>query len=249
MALGPRMTGAYGLVGQRFGHLLALSVSGKTKSCSYLLLCRCDCGAEKALRYEHLRSGGVRSCGCLSAAMSREARAGIVYQFKPRPIKRPPTVVGDTVIIHLSKELQAVVDAVDAELANNNWSSSWRNNGYYACRTVRKRTVFLHRIVAERAGLNIVGLEVDHKDGNPLNCRRGNLRAATREQNARNMKLSRANTSGAKGVRRKSPNRWSARIHANGREHHLGSFLSREEAAEAYRKASAELHGEFGKTG
>lgn len=242
------MTGAYQLVGQRFGHLLALRVTGRSTGGSYLLLCRCDCGAEKSVRYEHLRNSGVRSCGCLSTAMRVAKTRGVTRACRPQPLRRAPTVLTDRVIIHLTKGLEAVVDAVDAQLAKHNWSAGWRKNGYYATRRVRKRTVFLHRLVAERAGLDIVGLEVDHKDGNPLNCCRDNLRAATHEQNSRNMKLSRANTSGIKGVRRRL-NRWTARIRADGHEHFLGSFETSEEAAEAYRKASAELHGEFGRTG
>lgn len=67
-ALHPR---ANDLTGQRFGRLTAISVASRVKrknsSSSFLLwLCRCDCGKEHIVLTQHLRSGAIRSCGCLS---------------------------------------------------------------------------------------------------------------------------------------------------------------------------------------
>jgi hypothetical protein len=50
---------------ERFGLLVALrrvSVSGEHHA---YWLCRCDCGKTKILRAGHLRTSGLRSCGCL----------------------------------------------------------------------------------------------------------------------------------------------------------------------------------------
>lgn len=51
------------ITGQRFGKLVVLKrVDNIGKRIAYL--CRCDCGTEKVIRGESLRSGQSRSCGC-----------------------------------------------------------------------------------------------------------------------------------------------------------------------------------------
>ena len=47
------------LMGQRFGKLVAIKYSGKSK-----WVCRCDCGEEHHVDACHLRSGAIVSCGC-----------------------------------------------------------------------------------------------------------------------------------------------------------------------------------------
>jgi len=56
--------GAKILPGERFGRLLAVSSVDAAKR-RRLWLCRCDCGKEATVSAAHLRSGGVKSCGCL----------------------------------------------------------------------------------------------------------------------------------------------------------------------------------------
>jgi len=55
------------ITGQRFGRLIALSPAGKDERRRSLWLCRCDCGVEKVLALTNLRTGQVKSCGCLNA--------------------------------------------------------------------------------------------------------------------------------------------------------------------------------------
>ncbi|MDT4872900.1 AP2 domain protein [compost metagenome] len=86
---------------------------------------------------------------------------------------------------------------------------------------------------------------VDHRDGNKLDNRRGNLRQATQGQNAKNTRLARNNTSGFKGVSRTAEGRWRARITVDRKEIRLGVFGTPEEAAAAYDKAAKQMHGEF----
>jgi len=54
------------LTGQRFGRLVVLKLIGKNKWGSYQWLCRCDCGKEKIVRIDSLKSGRTKSCGCLN---------------------------------------------------------------------------------------------------------------------------------------------------------------------------------------
>src|SRR3546814_20735333 len=70
-----------------------------------------------------------------------------------------------------------------------------------------------------------------------------NLRAVSIQQNRRNMRRPRRNTSGCLGVSRNpGSSTWRARIKVNGKEVHLGSFKTKSEAAAA-RKAADRLHG------
>jgi len=86
---------------------------------------------------------------------------------------------------------------------------------------------------------------IDHIDRDPFNNQKSNLRFATRSQNQAN-RLHVTGNSGYRGVWfRKDSNNWRASICVNGKTHGLGSFASREEAAEAYNLAAMKYFGEF----
>lgn len=97
----------------------------------------------------------------------------------------------------------------------------------------RKRTLRLHRVV--------LGLEVgdprqgDHIDGNPLDCRRANLRVLTPAQNAQNRQVDRRSASGIRGVYKRKEHRhrlkpWVAHVRIDGHQRTLGYFATAEEA-------------------
>jgi hypothetical protein len=89
----------------------------------------------------------------------------------------------------------------------------------------------------------------DHRDLNPLNNQRHNLRAATEIQNNQNRRLHSRNSSGYKGVSwQQSRSKWKASIMANNQAIYLGLFNSPEDAAKAYDKAALEYHQEFALT-
>ena len=87
---------------------------------------------------------------------------------------------------------------------------------------------------------------IDHINGDPLDNRWVNLRAATRSQNMRNRKVSKNNKLGLKGVSM-FQGKFAATIYLNGRNKLLGRFETAEEAAEAYRKAADLYYQEFAK--
>ena len=87
---------------------------------------------------------------------------------------------------------------------------------------------------------------IDHINGDKLDNRIENLRAATVGQNQHNRKTNANNTSGYKGVSwNKGCNKWLSQIKLEGKRIHLGYFDNLEEAAEVVRKAREELHGDF----
>lgn len=85
---------------------------------------------------------------------------------------------------------------------------------------------------------------VDHKDGNPLNNRLGNLRLATQSQNGANA-ARKAGKATPKGVRRLPSGRYQARIRHAEKLRTIGTFNSPEAAAQAYISESKRLNGEF----
>lgn len=111
------------------------------------------------------------------------------------------------------------------------------------------KQVYLHRWVADRMGLALDQV-IDHKDRDPKNARRENLRYASPQLNAFNTKRAKNNTSGFKGVAwHKRGKAWRASICFNGETLNLGLYNDPISAAVAYDKAAVKYFGrEFAAT-
>ncbi len=88
-------------------------------------------------------------------------------------------------------------------------------------------------------------LVIDHRNGNPADNRWSNLRLATNQQNSFNQRLPKHNTTGFKGVVATTSGKWAAGIKVDGVRAHLGTFDTREAAAEKYQQAAKAAFGEF----
>lgn len=90
---------------------------------------------------------------------------------------------------------------------------------------------------------------IDHRDLDGLNNRFGNLRPATKSQNAVNTRAPKTNKSGFKGVHfSKSAQKWVSKMRRNNKVRYLGTFDTPEAAHKAYCAESTRLDGEFSRT-
>lgn len=102
--------------------------------------------------------------------------------------------------------------------------------------------MLLHRYVMNAPA----HISVDHKNMNPLDNRKNNLRMCTKSQNGCNRGIPSNNTSGIKGVSfDKQTNSWAAYIGINGKCLKIGRFKNIEDAKEARLTAARKYHGEF----
>jgi hypothetical protein len=126
------------------------------------------------------------------------------------------------------------------------------NTGYFyiflICKgTISDKVFLIHRLVAEIFIPNPENKsDVDHIDGNKQNNNVNNLRWCSHSENMMNTGLSKANTSGIKGVYYdKRIGMWRAQIMHNYKTHYLGCYNKLEDAAKARREKAKQLFGEF----
>jgi len=142
--------------------------------------------------------------------------------------------------IELTKGYFAIVDDEDAERVRAfKWRVTLRNTVAYAGRGWREGKVqkhqYLHRFIVNAPA----GTEVDHIDGDGLNCTKANLRVVTHAQNAMNRRAVRGFRF-HKGL-------WQAHITVAQKQIHLGSFATQAEAMAARQAAVAKFFGQFGR--
>jgi hypothetical protein len=87
---------------------------------------------------------------------------------------------------------------------------------------------------------------IDHIDGDKLNNKIENLRAATKSQNCMNQKISTRNTSGMKGVMwHKRDKKWVVQLRVNSKSHSFGYYDDKELAELVALEATNKFHKEF----
>jgi hypothetical protein len=87
---------------------------------------------------------------------------------------------------------------------------------------------------------------LDHEDGDATNNRFSNLRPATRQENNRNRKVHRNNSTGFRGVTLcKDTGKYRARAGIGGKKVMLGRFATPEDASRAYEEFTRKQFRDF----
>ena len=154
-------------------------------------------------------------------------------------------------LVPLTKGHSAMVDDDDYERVSKfKWHVSREIAGWPKYAKVSRgrvigdttKVLYLHRFILEAPD----NMQVDHIDGDGLNCQRSNLRLATNSQNCCNRRLPSNNTTGHKGVtKRKRDGIYEAYIKTGGQLIYLGSFKDFSKAVEVRQAAEKQYHGEF----
>lgn len=140
-------------------------------------------------------------------------------------------------MVPITKGLYCQIDAPDAEaVLSHRWMALNASGRIYA---TSASVGLMHRWLLDAPR----GVYVDHKNGDPLDNRRSNIRLATVSENGMNSRVRRG-MSRFKGVCH-SRGKWAARIKKNGQRTWLGTFKTQLEAALAYDTAAVALFGEF----
>jgi len=149
----------------------------------------------------------------------------------------------------LNTELVALVDDSDYDIVSTyNWHLHKSGHKFYAKTSIYNSgyqcSLYLHRLIM---GVN-PEFEIDHINGDSLDCQRSNMRVTNRTGNMRNKSPHRNGTSRFKGVSwHKATKKWTTCIYINKKQHTIGYFDNEIAAALAYNAYALEHYGEFAK--
>lgn len=178
------------LTNERHGRLVPYEIDEeKSKPGDIYWKCRCDCGNITSVSSRNLRSNSIRSCGCLRKEISsRPNRYELFGEY-------------GKCYFNDSNEF-FLFDTRDLDIVT---SHTWRkSNGYVRSDEMRIdgniHAIMFHRKVMSKYNNNIIDLDIDHKDHNPLNNRYDNLRLCTRSENQLNRNFKNISSTGERNI-------------------------------------------------
>lgn len=199
------------LTGQRKGRLLVVCLSEKRANRNELMWeCLCDCGERTVVSKKSLSGGHTTDCGCVRKRVERHGK----YNSPEYGIWKSMR-----------------------DRCKNPKSQHYESYGGRGIKVYEEWDnsflAFLNDM-GERPGDNYSLDRIDN-DGSytPTNCR-----WTSQTTQVRNRRIQKNNTSGVSGVRWvKERQKWVVRIKVNGKNKHIGIFLTLEEATTARERA------------
>jgi hypothetical protein len=207
-------------------------------------LCECSCQEKNKIKVigKHLRNGLVKSCGCLK---KEKASINGSNNVKNNPVDFNSE---DYAIGYTLKGEPFWFDKEDYDKIKD-YCWFYDKKGYVtATEKKTKKTIFLHVLIMSPVPN---GMIVDHKQHPPRNGhkkdnRKENLEIKTQSQNMMNASLSSNNTSGVKGVSwSNKEQRWKVRIGINNKQIYIGTFINKQDAIDARKKAEEKYFGKY----
>mgnify|MGYP000969605747 CR=1 FL=1 len=202
------------LIGKRFGKLIVLSEHGITNNNKRLWRCECDCGNIVIVSTNSLTTGNTKSCGCL--------------------LKEKASIQGKTKIKNLIgqrfERLIVMEDTGERQDSNVIWKCKCDCGNYTTARTFELINGSKKSCGCYRKDFNNIAIAIQHNIEHELK--------ENTELSQLTSKLSKANTSGVKGVSwYEKIKKYKADIQFKGKKIHLGYFDKLEDAAQARKEA------------
>lgn len=212
-------------IGRTIGTWEVLSEEGKNSRGEYVYKSRCTaCG-----RISHKTQGSMKASKGMGCQYCRPD-----YHF---------SVDGGAAKGVLPDGTEFIIDAGDMETVSRHYWHYKKNKGYIVSVQAESGKMQLHRFLLGITDENVI---VDHANRNRLDCRKGNLRIVTPQQNSMNSSLPHSNTSGFIGVSFvTSKGRYRAQIGLGNRDIYLGASEDPGICAQMYNHAAMLLFGEF----
>lgn len=218
---------ALDLTGQKFNRWTVLHRDEKSKGEIYWI-CKCDCGTVKPVKGSYLKKNRSKSCGCLQKEVVSKSN-------------RYELIDNEYYKVYDAQERYFFIDKEDYNLVKLRYWSVMRGyvvEGNYEDGKSRR---FIHRYITDAKEDDIV----DHRDGNPINNRRYNIRKTNQTVNRWNIDVQRVSKTKVLGVHQLKNGKYRAMIQTNGVRHDLGMFDDIEDAINARKKAELEQRGEL----
>lgn len=182
-----------------FGELKVIKIHKKGSSGKHIIWeCLCSCGKTTYLNSSVLKSGHTKSCGHLASEVASKVHK------KYNEFKFEESICYGKI----SDNIYFLIDKEDYDLIKKyKWGM---DDGYISSHDFENnhRKIRLHRIILNAPAGSIV----DHINRNKLDNRKENLRFVTKEENSRNISLSKLNKTGIIGVHESENNTWRVSI-------------------------------------
>lgn len=200
--------------------------------------CQCDCGNPNLVLVDgtSLRNGNTKSCGCLHSEAARNngktCKKYNVYDLSGE--------YGIGYTSNTQREFYFDLEDYD-KIKDFCWCEHKLSTGYTALEATDSKTnkiIRFHYLLGKK--------EADHKNRNPFDNRKSNLRDCTKRGNAINHSMRKDNTSGVTGVYwNKNTSKWYAGISKDGKMYFSQGFANKQDAIDTRLKAEKEHYGEF----
>lgn len=232
------------IIGQKYTKLTPVyELPERTKSRGKIYHCICDCGNEINVPGASLTTGNTRSCGCLHAESAKAT--GEKIRERNRYDLSGSFGIGWT--CNTNKEFYFDLEDYDI-IKNYHWAEKG-NEGYVVTKVWdnnKPSSVFMHRLILQENGFNIIGYDVDHINHITYDNKKENLRVCEHYQNIVATKTYSNNTSGRKGVYwDKGKNKWAVYITVNKKTKFIGRYENFNDAVKAREEAEKIYHKEF----
>lgn len=212
------------LEGQTFGRLYVVDMAYVKNKRTYWN-CQCECGKQVVVMGKYLTNGDTKSCGCWNdesrARNGRNNKKHNSYEI----------LEDDRVKVYFTNKVDEYFICDKSDLDKVLKHSWWLNNtGYVRTRLPDGTMILLHDYLLEFNAKDDSLFVIDHKDHNPRNNIRSNLRIVTRSENCLNRK-NKYNKDEEKfrGVYKRG-NSWVTTINIQNQCIPLGSYKTFEEA-------------------